>query len=405
MQTMKTTCRSDSCNTLQKCLKVSSPRSFDISSRSLSNCERRAFVEVNGALNCNCMTQLKAIRLSECNINDDIFDDLVGIIENTTELKRIDISSNQITDKSIYRLLLALSKSTSSLEYLNLEDNSKISATGVTYISEMMELSSSLSYLNLCGINLASSRNHFCEGLGLCKSLKTLLLENCGFSAKDLKYLLNMLQENESKCDLKEVSFAFNNFTSREAAECFEPLLCDKTFDSIERLNLSGVASLSLPSFARTVIGISGSTSEPILSKSTNKSRSSCPKRFSFMPKYQKSDKAKPTSDTNYFASMVFKSLETNTTLKSLLLQNNNLSLDVAGVLTKTLARNLTLKELDLSMNNFNTKSIESFLKAILDNKLTNLKQVNFRCNLAEKTERVLEFCKSLSERGITVHL
>ena len=282
-----------------------------------------------------------------------------GLQHNNT-LVNLNLSNTGIaaTEPDTAQALVTMLQVNKSLTHLNLSQLDKFSDTGACSVFEglkhngtivnlnlsktaiaatepdtakalvkMLQVNKSLTHLTLAHLKNFSDLGAFCvfKGLRHNASLVNLNLTNCNIAVTDpdtVRSLTNMLEENNS---LTHFNFSGNKSLSDLGAQCiFEGLQHNRT---LVHLNLSGTnITATNPDTAKTL------TEMLQVNKSLTHFDLSC----------------KGTVPNNRILSILFSSLEHNTTLHHLVLRGRDVSKDDAECIVQSLKSNRSLLTIDM---------------------------------------------------------
>ena len=128
----------------------------------------------------------------------DLDDNIMEIFLSSLLMKRIrylNISNNQITNKSMYFLNKFLIKN-QTLSYLYMNNNPNITIEGIRLITTALQMHPNISKLDISNINLEGSGQFISQLLYENKCLKELNLRNINLNKNDITFLAAKLSEN-----------------------------------------------------------------------------------------------------------------------------------------------------------------------------------------------------------------
>ena len=128
----------------------------------------------------------------------DLDDNIMEIFLSSLLMKRIrylNISNNQITNKSMYFLSKFLIKN-QTLSYLYMNNNPNITIEGIRLITTALQMHPNISKLDISNINLEGSGQFISQLLYENKCLKELNLRNINLNKNDITFLAAKLSEN-----------------------------------------------------------------------------------------------------------------------------------------------------------------------------------------------------------------
>lgn len=132
-------------------------------------------------------TSAVQLNFSRCILTDEKFEEILPFLEQLEEIGSLDLSYNNISDRTIYNILSVIVMHNISLKSCSIEGNSLITDQGIGYLSEIICQSSSLSVVNVSGIKIKESLGALCAAVEQTQGLNKLILEGCGLDKNAIK--------------------------------------------------------------------------------------------------------------------------------------------------------------------------------------------------------------------------
>ncbi|KAI4896288.1 hypothetical protein NFI96_001533 [Prochilodus magdalenae] len=176
-------------------------------------------------------------RLQECNLTDKSCEALATALRNSSCIRELDLSKNDLQDAKIRLLSAVLENPCCKLEILRLEHSNVTKEGWLTLFKALRSNPSHLRELNLSNILLFSGITELCAFLGdpSCR-LEKLHLEYCSIRDEGCADLINALKSNPSS-HLRELNLSWND-PGKSGVKQFSDLLDDSQC-KLEKLQLA----------------------------------------------------------------------------------------------------------------------------------------------------------------------
>ena len=364
-------------NTLQ-CLKLSHNKIFNDKSSHITNLMMfTKVIEIN--------TNIQKLDMSYNSISDDGAAAISDCLKKNVSLQELNLASNNITNEGVKKISEAITM-TATLQKLNLNNNN-ISDDGVEAVSKSLKLNKSLQELNLrrglgeFAVITDKGAKSISEAIQANTALQKLDLSGHKISDDGVAAISDCLKINVS---LQELNLASNNITDVGAKKIAEAIQVVKT---LQKLDLSGnnisdegmvaisdslkinisLQELNLQSNKITDVGAK-KIAEAIKVTKTLRKLDFCDNKISDDGVAAISDSLKTNKSLQEFnlpgsyfynvfitakgAKCISEAIQVNTTLQKLDLLSNFISDDGVAAISDSLKINVSLQELNLRNNN-----------------------------------------------------
>ena len=286
-------------------------------------------------------SNLKILDLDNNSLLEEAVNDLADVISSNTGLEELSLSNKNFKSSAI--LLLEALSEISTLKRLDLSSNN-MSGAVVNELARVIKSNASLEILNLSNNNLQSPITVILEALKGIETLKTLNLGGNNMSEDVADYLVDVITKN---IHLKELHLLNNNLQESVAVV----LQALKGISYLKRLDLNGnnMSGIVANDLANVIIN------NPCLQSldlSGNNLQSS--------------------------AIVIFQALKEISSIKHLLLNDNNMSEEVVHDLADVIRNNICLEALALLGNNLKSSSVV-ILRALTE--ISTLKNLDISSN------------------------
>jgi hypothetical protein len=302
------------------------------------------------------LSSLFTLSIRDYNFNEQSLFNLGKIIENSTNIMNLDLSSNMLGDEGI-RIITDSIKLNKSIKSMNISYNN-ISGNGLLYISEIFLKNNSIEKLFISGNNIS--------GLGM-QSLMSTLANN-----KSIRHL--DLSNNKLK---NEDIFAVSNFITKNLR--FEGINISYNFldsTTLNQIGLSFKENRTLKFFKGTNLGLNVESTPYLLQHLSN------------------TNIQEIYLDNNFIGAtggiLISNVIKSNKKLKIVSLKNCNLNKDSLTCICYSFQQNSNLSNINLELNNFDFDSIEFLCETIADKDITvNLSKSHIESQVLERIKRI----------------
>ena len=301
-------------------------------------------------------SQLKFLNLNSNNMTGKVAEDLANVIRNNSGLKQLCLSDNNLKSSAI--VILQALKDNSQLKILNLNNNN-MSEKVAEDLANVIRNNSGLEQLYLSDNGLKSSASIILQALKDNSQLKSLNLNNNNMSGKVVEDLADVIR---NKSGLEQLCLSDNNLKS--SAIVILQALKDNSQLKFLNLNNNNMSEKVAEDLANVIRNNSG------------------------LEQLYLSDNGLKSS-----ASIILQALKDNSQLKSLNLNNNNMSGKVVEDLADVIRNNSVLEQLCLSDNDFKLSAIVILkaLKNVYKLKILNLNNNNMTTKIVQHLANVIK--------------